>query len=149
MADWNDTKFLMQVKCPKCNSNCVEDDSQTYICSRCAYEEPTDYGKVRTYLEENGNSSAMEIARGTGIAVGKINAFLRSGRLEIPENSEVYISCKRCGTDIRYGKYCPECAAELKKELQEAFDIGSVGAVPKKQVAKMQFLDRDICSRHF
>ncbi|HAB62110.1 MAG TPA: hypothetical protein DCE48_15700 [Lachnospiraceae bacterium] len=139
----NNSRFSMLIKCPKCNAECHEEDSQTYECPKCGHQEPTDYGKVRTFLDENGNATAMEIARATGVPIGKIHSFLRNGRLEIPEDSDTYIECKRCGTDIRYGKYCPECANILKKELRDAFDLGTVGAVPKHNTGKMQFLNRD------
>lgn len=139
----NNSRYLMTLKCPKCNTECNEEDSQTFECPKCGYQEPTDYGRVRTFLEEHGNSTSLVIARETGVPIGKIQSFLRNGRLEIPEDSDIYIGCKRCGTDIRYGKYCPECATILKKELQDAFDIGTIGAVPKNLTGKMQFLNRD------
>ncbi|WP_167954825.1 hypothetical protein [Anaerosporobacter faecicola] len=136
-------KFLMPIKCPKCKADCREDDSQTYVCPSCGHEEPTDYGKVRTFLEAEGNSSAMIISRATGVSIGKINSFLRNGRLEIPEESDVFIGCRRCGINIRYGQYCPECANTLKKELQGEFDLSTVGAVPKKSSGRMQFMTKE------
>lgn len=139
----NISRFSMLIKCPKCKAECREEDSQTYRCTKCGHQELTDFGKVRTFLDEHGKSTAMEIARVTGVPIGKIHSFLRNGRLEIPEDSDMYIGCKRCGTDIRYGKYCPECADILKKELLDAFDLGTVGAVPKHVNGKMQFLNRD------
>lgn len=135
-------KIVAPVRCPKCNTPFEETESSVYICSNCGYEEPTEFGIVRAYLEEHGNSTAIEIARDTGISISKINSFLRNGRLEIPDGSAVFIQCKRCGIEIRYGKYCPGCAQELTRELKGAFDQSVVGEVPKSVSGKMQFLNR-------
>ena len=132
-------KVLTAAKCPKCHMMYRDTQTSTYICDNCCYEEPTSFGIVREYLEQHGNASALEISRDTNIPVGEINSFLRHGRLEIPEGSSVFIQCKRCGTDIRYGKYCPACAQEMAKELKDAFDPATIGAVPKT-AAKMHVL---------
>jgi len=133
-------KVLAAAKCPKCHMKYRNNESSMYVCDNCGYEEPTNFGIVRAYLEEHGNASAMEISRDTNVPVGEINSFLRHGRLEIPENSEVFIQCKRCGIDIRYGKYCPSCAQEMVKELKSAFDPATIGAVPKNGGIKMHAL---------
>lgn len=125
--------MVVDLKCPKCGTVYRENGTSFYLCENCGYEEPTNFGIVRDYLHEHGNASAsaLEISRDTGISVREINSFLRKGRLEIPENSKVFISCKRCGVDLRYGKYCPACANELAKELKEAFDPTTIGAIPR------------------
>lgn len=133
-------KVLTCAKCPKCHMMYRDTQASTYICDNCGYEEPTNFGIVREYLEEHGNASALEISRDTNVPVGEINSFLRHGRLEIPESSEVFIKCKRCGQDLRYGKYCPSCAQEMARELKGAFDMGTVGVVPKSSSAKMHVL---------
>lgn len=135
-------KVLTAAKCPKCGTMYRDLEASVYICPNCGYEEPTNFGIVRSYLQEHGNASALEISRDTNVPVREINSFLRKGRLEIPESSEVFISCKRCGTSIRYGKYCPGCAQELAKELKSAFDPSCIGAVPKGLQGKMHSLNQ-------
>lgn len=136
-------QVLTSAKCPKCGTMYKDLQTSVYICPNCGYEEPTNFGIVREYLEEHGNASAIEISRDTGISVREINTFLRNGRLEIPESSDVFIACKRCGVSLRYGKYCPNCAAELAKELKGAFDNSSVGVVPRNSMqGKMHSLNQ-------
>lgn len=137
MNQFNQKKILAVAKCPKCGSKYNGEETSTFHCSNCGYEEPTNFGIVREYLNEHGNASAITISRDTNIPIGEINSFLRNGKLEIPENSDVFIRCKRCGIEIRYGSYCPECAQELAKELQGAFDSTIVGVVPKNLQGKM------------
>lgn len=145
MKQTNKTKSIHLVatpKCPKCGTTYKDMEASFYQCGNCGYEEPTNFGIVRAYLEEHGNSSALEISRDTGISVREINSFLRKGRLEIPEGSDIFIKCKKCGVDLRYGKYCPACANEIAKELKEAFDISTVGAVPRSNMSgKMHSLN--------
>ena len=135
-------KVYTSTKCPKCGTAYEDGNSRMYTCPNCGFEEPTTFGIVRTYLEEHGNRSAIEISRDTKIPVQEINSFLRQGRLEIPEESDVFIDCKRCGISIRYGKFCPACAEALAKELKEAFDITTVGPVPKSLQGKMHSLNQ-------
>lgn len=136
--------MVVGLKCPKCETVYRENGTSFYLCENCGYEEPTNFGIVREYLDEHGNASALEISRDTGISIQEINSFLRKGRLEIPENSKVFISCKRCGVNLRYGKYCPACANELAKELKGAFDTTTVGAIPRNDSmnGKMHSLHR-------
>lgn len=35
--------------------------------------------------------------------------MLKEGKLEIPSNSDIFIKCKICGCDIRYGELCNKC----------------------------------------
>lgn len=135
-------QVLTSAKCPKCGTMYNDLHTSVYICPNCGYEEPTNFGIVRSYLEEHGNASALEISRDTNVPIRDITSFLRHGRLEIPESSEVFIGCKRCGTNLRYGKYCPSCAQELAKELKAAFDPTTVGSEPKALYGKMHALNR-------
>lgn len=113
-----------------------------YQCPNCKNIEYDEYGKIRYYLEEHGPRPAIEISRATGIPVSAINEYLREGRLEIPDGSPVYISCELCGTDIRFGRFCPACAANLSKKFQTALMPSEVGEIPKNG-AKMHFLNKD------
>jgi hypothetical protein len=114
-------------------------------CPKCGYEELNDFGKVRTYIEECGSSPAHVISEATGVSVTKINKYLIEGRLEIPDGSPVFIKCQSCGTDLKYGRFCAECALKMCKQLQVKFNEVDVGEQPKKKTisGKMQFLDRD------
>lgn len=104
-----------------------------------------DFKKVKQYIDEHGKTPAIIIAQETGVPVGVIDRLLRQGRIEIPEGEEKYIPCERCGADIRYGRFCPKCAAEIGKQLQVSLSFGEVGEEPKvKRGGKMHFLDKGV-----
>jgi Zn finger protein HypA/HybF involved in hydrogenase expression len=137
-------KLSNQIRCPICKT--IFHDAVLGInkCPQCGYEELNDFGKVRSFLEENGNSPACVIAEKTGVSIKIIDKFLLAGRLEIPEGSPIYIKCQSCGTDLRYGRFCPACALKMCKQIQGMFNE-EVGETPKKtkQTGKMQFIGRD------
>lgn len=135
----NDDKYI----CEKCGGEYEYMSLGEYRCRRCGHTDKDDYGKVRAFIEENGPSPALAIAKGTGVSALKIKQFLRQGRIEIPDGSNSYIKCENCGsTDIRYGRFCSACARELAKEFEGAFKPEYVGEEPKHNNAKMHFLDK-------
>ncbi len=135
-------KWNVITKCAKCGGTNISNSLGMRVCQNCGFEEPDDFGKVREYIEKNGSVPAMEISRATGVPMRRITEYLRLGKLEIPEGSDVFIHCQMCGVNLRYGRYCPKCASELCHDLERAFDMMEVGAMPKNQQGKMQFLDR-------
>lgn len=131
-----------QYICEKCGGEYEYLSLGEYRCKRCGNTDKDDYGKVRNYIEEHGPSSALAISDGTGVSSLKIKQFLRQGRIEIPEGSDSYIKCENCGsTDIKFGRFCPACARELARELEEALKPEDIGEEPKKVNGKMHFLD--------
>ena len=104
---------------------------EMYQCPVCGRKELSDFGKVREFLDANGPQPAAVIADATGVSLHAIDQFLRQGRVEIPDGSDVYIKCQNCGTEIRYGRYCPECMAKISKNINAAMWNQDVGEKPK------------------
>ena len=91
------------------------------------------FQKVKDYIVEHGTATAEEISKEVGVSEGTILQYLRDGRIEIPENSPIFIKCEKCHCDIRYGRYCQECASKMKGELKKgtaAIDLYEVGEKP-------------------
>jgi predicted amidophosphoribosyltransferase len=139
-------KMLEVGRCENCGGLLRDSGLGIYICSQCGCETLSEFGKVKKYIEENGPSNAYNISQGTGVSVSKIDKFLRQGKIEIPEGSESYISCEMCGTDIRYGRYCPACATKLKKQLTSQVVSIEVGEIPKRK-GKMRYMGEDADKR--
>ena len=121
-----------------------------YECKDCKKQEYDDFGKVRAYIEEHGRQPAIILAQETGVELSTIEMFLRTGRLEIPEGSDIYIGCERCGCDIRYGRYCSDCMKVLTGDVKKAIFNEVVGEKPKKPgknngSEKMRYLD--LCNK--
>ena len=70
------------------------------------------------------------IADETGVPMKHLNLMMREGRVEIPDGSGIYIKCEKCGTDIRYGRYCPDCIKKLSNDLNKAMWNPNVGEKP-------------------
>ena len=45
--------------------------------------------------------------------------MLKEGKLEISQNSAIFLKCEICGALIRSGKYCTKCEATYHKDLEE------------------------------
>lgn len=135
------------VECPKCKGRLEYTGSGIYQCEECGTEVLDEFGKVKRYIEEHGPSSAFVISQETGVKMEVIDVFLKKGRVEIPEGSNFYVKCKKCGCSIKYGRYCPECAKSLAGSIKAVF-AADVGERPKREGApdmsgKMHFKKRD------
>lgn len=134
----------MPASCDKCGGQCKYKAQGIYECTSCGNIMLDDYGKVRVYLEEHGRQPAVIISADTGVPVPVIQDYLRNGQLEIPDGSNFYIKCEQCGTEIRYGRYCSSCAAQLSKDIKGTIHMGNIGEKPKnKGTGKMRYFNTD------
>ena len=119
-------------QCQECGGKYVFQGAGRYVCENCGHETYDDFGKIKAFIDEHGPTPGIVIAEATGVSIAKINRFLRQGRIEIPDGSGQYIPCERCGEPIRYGRFCPACAAFLTKNLSAVLTNADVGEKPKK-----------------
>ncbi len=131
------------IRCQVCGGKLEYKGRGAYQCTSCGKVSLDTFGKVRTYIEEHGPSPATEISLATGVRIAVIEDYLKHGRLEIPENSEVFIKCEKCGCEIRYGRFCPECAKSLANDVKKAFLVEDVGECPKRMSGKMRYMGKD------
>ena len=113
-----------------------------FYCPMCRKADEEDFQKVKNYIYDHGTAPALEVSDNTGISLERINQYLREGRLEIPENSPIFIKCEMCHIDIRSGRLCPECASKLSHAMRITmdFDEEQIGPIPKKLIGKMRFI---------
>ena len=83
-------KYDMMPRCPDCGIHMKYIYGEMFECPVCHRQEQTEFGKVRSYLEEHGPQPAIVISNETGVPVNVIDNFLRQGRIEIPDGSPVY-----------------------------------------------------------
>jgi len=108
----------------------------SYICNDCRQQDEADFTKIRQYIINHPKSSALEISEATGIDPRIITRFMREGRLEFDEfdTSDSGLTCEKCGKDIKSGRYCENCLAQLHNGLQDAvrkFDDKNVSAAAR------------------
>lgn len=113
-------------------------------CQKCTPIDEEMFHRVKEYIWENGTTTMFEASEATGVSIKHITQYLRDGRLEIPEESEIFIRCELCGADIRYGRYCQECASSMVRDLQSALkiDIFEIGEKPKRK-GRMHYLHKE------
>jgi len=100
-----------------------------YKCEECGHLMYDDYGKVRNYIEANQGATTSEVSEATGVSKEKIRRLLRDERIEIAPGSASFLTCDRCGQNIRSGRLCGACAAEfnsVKAEKAKAFKSSGV-----------------------
>ncbi len=87
-----------------------------YHCEKCGFIDYDDYGKARNYVEQHRGANAAEVARATGVSQKAIRDMLKEGKLEIAQNSVIFI---KCGSKISSGRYCPKCEMNYHHDLEE------------------------------
>lgn len=133
-------------KCELCHNRMQYVGGGKYRCIFCGMEILDDFGKIKQFLEQNGPTPQAVIAQKTGISLDKIDSYLKKGMVEIPNGSKFYLNCERCGCEIRYGRYCPECAtAEMRKSVGTSYQ--DVGEKPRQNynpemAGRMHFVNR-------
>lgn len=117
--------------CGFCMNEMKYQGSGKYKCDFCGHEELDDFGKVKEFLEIHGSAPSYKISLMTGVRQEVINLFLKRGMVELPEDSDYYLKCEKCGCSIRYGRFCPDCAKKLASGIQALFGA-EVGEKPKE-----------------
>jgi hypothetical protein len=123
---------LRPVRCSLCGGSLVFEGGGTYSCIHCGNVELDNFGKVSQFLYENGPAPIIVIEQATGVEGIEIEKMLKEGRLQIPEPSEYYIKCEKCGCDIKYGRFCTNCIKELAGGIKMLFNSAE-GKKPKRR----------------
>ena len=105
--------------CKECGGVMIYKGVGEYRCEDCDYLDYDDYGKVRLFIERHRGATAMEIESYTGVSQRIIRKLLRDGRIEVAENSKVFLHCECCGKNIRSGQYCAECETNMHRNMEE------------------------------
>jgi len=100
--------------CPRCGS--LFASTGKHLCPACLAEEDKEFETLRTFLKDNPRASLEEAAEVTGVKPERILRFLREGRI-VTAPEMTWLRCERCGKPIVAGRFCPECARQLRREL--------------------------------
>ncbi|MFA5577409.1 MAG: TIGR03826 family flagellar region protein [Tissierellaceae bacterium] len=113
------------------------------ICPTCRREDEKDFTKVKEYLYKNPGADISEVERETEVEANKIIEFLRQGRLEIGDESNLVLECEICGTAIKTGRFCSKCTSELQNELTSSIKRPDKKPVQKeKEKERFRVIDR-------
>lgn len=115
------------------------------MCQRCREEMEAKFQVVKEYIRSNPGVGIPEVSEACDVPVSQIQRWLREERLEVTENSPIYLTCESCGGLIRSGKYCDKCKTQMTMGFKSILDSQKPAAPePKhqdfKDNAKMRYL---------
>ena len=115
------------------------------MCPACREASETKFQEVKDYIRENRGVGIQEVAEACEVDPAQIRQWLREDRLEVTEDSAVFLNCEGCGAPIRSGKFCEKCKQDMTKGFDQVLKAGRPEPPkPKKQDAtqnaKMRFL---------
>ena len=90
------------------------------LCIKCRREDEEDFQKIKKYIDENPGANTSGVSEETGVEASKIVKFLREGRLEITDESNIMLDCEKCGTPIKTGRFCDQCTIEMQREMRQS-----------------------------
>ena len=116
-------------RCTECSSDKIKYlGVGEYKCEDCGTLMYDDYGKVRNYIEANQGATTSEVSKATGVSTDKIRRLLRDDKIEIAPGSVSFLTCDKCGKEIRSGRLCDSCSKEKSKfEAAKALAARSCG----------------------
>ncbi|NLY91500.1 MAG: MerR family transcriptional regulator [Firmicutes bacterium] len=90
------------------------------VCQTCLVKDTDDFAKIWEYLSQNPSAAVLELSRATGVDPVVINRFRREGRLVIDPKKGEKLFCASCGKQINEGRFCSDCANQLRMEMLAA-----------------------------
>ena len=113
-------------------------------CPACREKLEKKFQEVKEYIRENKGVGIPAVAEACEVDAGQIRQWLREERLELSEDSAVFLTCDNCGQPIRSGRFCEKCTLNMTKGFQEVLNSGrQTTSKPEKQEgesARMRFL---------
>ena len=79
------------------------------LCQSCREGMEAKFQEVKEYIRSNPGVGINEVSQACDVPTSQIQQWLREERLEVTENSPIFLSCEACGANIRSGKYCNQC----------------------------------------
>ena len=114
------------------------------LCPNCQKKSEERFQKVKTYVQENKNTTLEKIAEETETPLKLIKQWIREERLVFSKDSVAGIPCEKCGKLIRSGKYCDDCKKTIASNIEARMDKPKPPVTDEKKretINKMRFLD--------
>lgn len=84
-----------------------------FLCQNCREGLEAKFQEVKEYIRSNPGVGINEVSVACDVPPSQIQQWLREERLEVTENSPIFLSCEACGANIRSGKYCDKCKSYM------------------------------------
>lgn len=114
-------------------------------CPACRESMEAKFQEVKEYIREHKGVNITQVAEACDVDPGQIRQWLRDDRLEVTEDSAMFLTCESCGTAIRSGRFCESCKNNMTRDFKDVLKSGRPKPEPKKESkedpgAKMRFL---------
>lgn len=83
------------------------------LCQKCREDAEAKFQQVKEYIRSNPGVGIPEVSEACDVSVSQIQQWLREERLEVTEDSPIFLTCESCGANIRSGKYCEKCKYDM------------------------------------
>lgn len=115
------------------------------MCPACREAMEEKFQVVKAYIREHKGAGITEVSEACDVDAAQIRQWLREDRLEVTQDSALFLNCESCGTAIRSGRYCEKCLATMTQGFHNAMNATRQSMVKAEdknngQGAKMRFL---------
>ncbi|OWR31526.1 hypothetical protein CDO73_07325 [Saccharibacillus sp. O23] len=99
--------------CPKCGS--IYQKNLRNLCSSCSADMDNSLNRCLDHLWMRPKSTTKDLQKATGVSLGELHAFIKSGRLSSLTYTNLTYPCESCGCDTRSGRLCSSCNGVFKE----------------------------------
>lgn len=114
------------------------------VCPACKESLEAKFQEVKLYIEEHPGVGIKQVSDACDVETSQIQQWLREERLEVTENSAIYLNCESCGAPIRSGRYCDKCRNNLtngfKSVIRSSQPVQELEKKKPDEKNKMRFL---------
>lgn len=116
------------------------------VCQVCRSKLEEKFQEVKKYIRENPGVGIPEVSAACDVEPSMIQQWLREERLEVTEDSAVFLNCESCGAHIRSGRYCDKCRLEVSNAFRSVMRSNEAPASSRvsnrdaRDNAKMRYL---------
>lgn len=116
------------------------------VCQACKENLEAKFQEVKEYIREHRGVGIAEVAEACDVDPAQIRQWLKDDRLEVTEDSAIFLNCESCGAPIRSGKFCEKCKDNMTKGFDSVLKANRPEPEPKPQKssnddgARMRFL---------
>lgn len=93
-----------------------------FLCLKCREEMEAKFQEVKEFIRSNPGVGINEVSVACDVPTSQIQQWLREERLEVTENSPIFLSCDGCGANIRSGKYCEKCKVTMTSGFKQVLN---------------------------
>lgn len=89
------------------------------VCPVCKESQEAKFQEVKEYIREHKGASIPQVAEACDVDASQIRQWLREERLEVTEDSALYLTCESCGAAIRSGRFCEKCKNNMTQDFKQ------------------------------